>query len=71
MSLVLQNISELEYDKPTKDGEFDAMLVKTYVEDAEEVREIPHGLGRVPQQVHSSMNATSDSDNVFRHNRKG
>ncbi len=51
MSLIQQNIDDIPYDTPTRDGEFDAMLVKTFVEAAEETKEIPHKLGRIPQRV--------------------
>ena len=51
MPLIHSNTAELEYDTPTPDGEFDAMLVKIRVEDAEETVEVPHGLGRIPKKI--------------------
>lgn len=51
MTTITPRFDEMEYNRPYKDGEYDATLVKYLVNNAEQTYEIPHGLGRVPQKV--------------------
>lgn len=51
MSTVTPRFDEMEYNKPYKDGEYKATLVKYNVIEAERAYEIPHGLSRVPQKI--------------------
>lgn len=45
------NYEDLKYNKPTKDGKYDAILLKYFVKEAEETKEVYHTLGRIPRKV--------------------
>lgn len=51
MSKVLLYTAELEVDKPVRDGDLDAMLVKKVITAANKPYPIRHTLGRVPRRV--------------------
>lgn len=51
MPNLIPRTADFDFDTPTRDGDFDATLVKTFVETAETPVVIEHGLGRTPIQV--------------------
>lgn len=44
-------LDNIQYNRPTKDGEYDAILYKHFIKGAEETNEIYHNLGRVPRKI--------------------
>lgn len=42
---------DLPFDSPTRDGDFDAKLIKVRVASANLDTVVPHKLGRVPRQI--------------------
>ena len=51
MTNQIARLTELQYDIPVKDGDFDATLLKVFVEEAEKPVVLNHGLSRTPIKV--------------------
>lgn len=45
------NLDDLAFNSPARDGDYDAMLVKVFVNAAEVATKVAHGLQRIPRRV--------------------